>query len=135
MWVVVVFTIVYLGNCDWSRMDGASLCRVKAAPKITQAPMRYMRVTTQIDDDSREASLELNGPNGFETGSSVPRDRRTVEIPWKNIVLGPGQYEVSLRTSAGCFARDSVVVAGADEGHTVPVAEQNTTVVVTSYGR
>lgn len=85
-------------------------CSVKVAPQIGQAPMRYLRVRVTIEPGARDAFLELVGPVGRETSSEVHTDRRTQQIEWKNVVLGPGEYDVILRTSVGCMARDRVVV-------------------------
>lgn len=94
----------------------APACQVNVQPKVALAPVRFLRIKTTIEHDARnrDARLELNGPNGFETGSDLQTDVRTRWIEWKNILLvTPGTYEVWLGVNgSGCQAREQVIVAG-----------------------
>lgn len=88
-------------------------CDVAVQPHVGLAPLRYLRVKTTIERGSaREAQISLDGPQGFETRSSVDTTYRTVQTEWKNITLLAGEYEITLHTSSGCFAHDRIIVQG-----------------------
>ena len=87
-------------------------CEVHAAPRITLAPARYIRV--KVTDQNRAGGrLQLDGPDGMETSSAIQPGPVTTWVEWKSLVLGPGVYEVVFVT-AGCVARETVTVSGGE---------------------
>ena len=92
---------------------GAARCSVEVTPRVAQAPVRYWRVTTRVlDAPVRGVRVELHGPNGLETVSEPPADRKTNILEWKNLFMTePGEYVVFLGTSTGCTANTNVQVA------------------------
>lgn len=93
-------------------------CKVDVQPKITLAPLRYlrMRVTIEVNPANDGATLWLTGPDGFVTSSEIhvgPDGPRTQQVEWKNIVEPVGEYEVELAVNgSGCHARDRMLAAG-----------------------
>ena len=93
--------------------SGAPRCSIEVTPRVAQAPVRYLRVTTRVlDAPVRGVRVELHGPNGLETVSEPPADRKTNILEWKNLFMTePGEYVVFLGTSTGCTANTNVQVA------------------------
>lgn len=115
LWICAVFLIVYVGNRDCTVDTGAaSACKVAAQPKLSLAPLRFVRVKVTIEDGTGGVA-ELVGPDGLETSSLVQAGPKTTWIEWKNVVLIPGDYDINLRGRT-CTARDRIQVAGGD-GH------------------
>jgi hypothetical protein len=96
--------------------DTAKQCDVRAVPKVSLAPLRYVRITVTIESPlPREARVELNGPDGPESSSTFAPDSRTRQIEWKNVFGGPGEYTIDLGTSSGCNAHDRLLVSDAGQ--------------------
>ena len=94
----------------------ASSCAVDAQPKKSIYPLRYIRTRVTIErGTAREARLFLIDEGGEITSSGVDVSFRVQQVEWKNVVLGPGEYEVVLRTSGGCAARDRLEVMGVEQ--------------------
>jgi hypothetical protein len=97
-------------------------CAVDVQPRISMAPARYLRVKASIepDDANRGARLVLVDEGGELTSSLIQLDAKTHWIEWKNILLGPGEYEVVLivvdsTDHQTCQARAHVEVSDGDE--------------------
>jgi hypothetical protein len=81
------------------------------------APLRGIRskVTIEPSAVNRAARLVLVDELGELSSSEIHLDQKTQWIPWANVVLGPGEYEVVLQVvdSVGaltCSARGYVTV-------------------------
>lgn len=98
-------------------------CSVSAQPKLSIAPLRFMRVRTVVEPNPSwfRADLYLIDADGFEERSSQLWERngqwdppRTTVVEWPSVDLGPGEYRVVLtvgdRFGRGCRADDRIEV-------------------------
>ena len=85
-------------------------CAVDPQPRITQPPMRYLRVRVTVEDRV-SAVVSLESESGRVTSSYINSGPKTSWIEWKNIYEDSGDYEVRLLTASGCSARSTVEVA------------------------
>lgn len=93
--------------------ESAKACDItKLAPMISQAPLRYVRFTAIIENRGG-GFVALVDEGGEWTRSLVQPGARATLIEWKNIVLGPGEYETVL-VAGSCTARGRLQVAGGD---------------------
>lgn len=84
----------------------------KLAPVVSQAPLRYIRFSAVIENRGG-GRVVLVDEGGEWTSSVIQPGARTTQIEWKDVVLGPGEYEVVL-VAGKCTARGRLTVAGGD---------------------
>lgn len=93
----------------------ATKCEVNAQPALSIAPLRFIKSKVIIErGTATEARLALVDEGGEVTASGLHTDYRTQWVEWKNVVLGPGIYEVVLQTNAPCRASARIEVHGND---------------------
>lgn len=98
-------------------MNASPRCAIDPKPRVAQPPLRFIRTKVTIEPDAanREARLVLVDEFSEITSGKVLTDVRTTWIEWKNVVLGPGEYEVVLVVVDSlqhqtCTARERITV-------------------------
>lgn len=84
----------------------------KLAPRQSLAPVRYIRFTAVIENRGG-GEVALVDEGGVMTSSLVQPGPRATLVEWKNVVLGPGEYEVVLMAGR-CTAHERLTVVGGD---------------------
>lgn len=92
-----------LGTLAIPTGDGrATPCTLAVTPQVSQAPLRYLRLTTHLDDPPHwwAGTLFLVDDDGeiarsqlFE-GDMAQHEPKTRVTEWKTLVLEEGEYEV-----------------------------------------
>lgn len=105
--------LIVLSICDGR---AAPQCAVDAQPKLSQAPLRYMRLKVTVEpqeDPVRGATVALVDQDGEVVRSSfLDMPPRTSWLEWRSIVVGPGEYVVVVMTTTQCRATQQITVAG-----------------------
>src|SRR5262245_29374811 len=115
MSILLASFLLWQTTANIADASGSTRCAVVAQPRVALAPVRYLRIKTQVDasEADRFARLVLVDADGEVTSSQLQLDARTHWVEWKNVVLGPGQYEVVLAVfndlgKQTCLARTAI---------------------------
>jgi hypothetical protein len=101
-------------------LGSAARCSVAAVPKVSNEPLRYVRVRVIVERDPGvgRITLAMFGPAGLVRSSQLwergwVEAPRSFQVEWKDIYEGAGEYVVIVQAegSATCRASDRLIVA------------------------
>ena len=118
-WLLILVILTLLVTTD---APAAGQCSVRAVPRVSTAPLRYVRATATVERDPLNVRIDiaLFGPSGLVSSTQIwergwTEHPRTREVEWKDILEGGGNYEVILQVGRGdgsvCRAVERLFVA------------------------